>query len=318
MIWRTRRSSGVAAAAAVGAIVVWSTNALAAGAALKHLTLLQVLALQFAAAAAVFGLARCIRVAREGRDRVHGRRLTRRAGTVAVVGLTGTIALQYLAFATAPLVAANALAYAWPLMVAAWTALAADQRGSWRPLALALVGFVGVIMIFTQREAAGGGAASAPLLGYAAALSSALAMAWYTLTVGRVAARHGDLLFLAALVGAIVAVPAATAQGDPWSSGPAIVSGLYVGVGPMAAGYALWTHAMSHPTGARLAPLAYGTPLSSTLLLLAAGERLSAFGLLGCALIVICAMGVIIDTRRRPPLRKGHLQRLHINQGRGG
>lgn len=45
----------------------------------------------------------------------------RRPGTasVGVVGLAGTIALQYLAFATAPLVAANATAYAWPLLVAA-------------------------------------------------------------------------------------------------------------------------------------------------------------------------------------------------------
>lgn len=273
---------------------MWSTNALAAGAALEHLTVLQVLALQFGAAAAVFGLVRCARSTHGGSDGAPGRRLTRQAATVAVVGLTGTITLQYLAFATAPLVAANAIAYAWPLMVAAWTAVV-GRRGS-RPLAFALVGFAGIMLIFVQRGGADS-AATAPFLGYAAALGSALTMAWYTLAVGQLAARHIDLLLIATLLGAAVTALATIWQGAPWAtSSPAILFGLYTGLGPMAVGYALWTRAMAHPTGARLAPVAYGTPLLSTLVLLAAGEQLPPLALMGCVLIVICAAGVVIDT----------------------
>lgn len=296
------RSAGhtLAAPAALGAIVVWSTNALAAGAALDRLTLLQVLALQFGAAALVFWIARGASAAAKDRRPGDRSRLTTRSATVAVVGLTGTIALQYLAFATAPLVAANAVAYAWPLMVAAWAALAADRHGSRSSLALALVGFAGVVLIFAQRGG-GSGAANLPLLGYAAALGSALAMAWYTLAVGKIAARRTDLLLAATLAGAAITIPAALAQGAPWSPLPAILLGLYTGLGPMAAGYALWTHAMSHPSGARLAPIAYGTPLLSTLVLLASGERLPALGLLGCALIITCAAGVVIGARGRSP-----------------
>jgi drug/metabolite transporter (DMT)-like permease len=63
----------------------------------------------------------------------------------------------------------------------------------------------------------------------------------------------------------------------------------------MAVGYGLWTRAMTHPAGARFAPAAYATPLLSSGVLLATGERISALGLLGCALIVVCAAGVILD-----------------------
>lgn len=45
---------------------------------------------------------------------------------VGVIGLTGTIFLQYLAFAAAPIVAANVLTYGWPLLAAVW--LAATHR----------------------------------------------------------------------------------------------------------------------------------------------------------------------------------------------
>lgn len=279
---------GRPAVAAGGAVAVWSTNALAAGAALQELSVLQVLALQFAAATAVVLAAR-----RVGRGAGRSPRLpSLRAGVVGVVGLAGTIALQYVAFATAPLVAANAMAYAWPLLVAAWAAIMARGRASRASLLLALVGFAGVIMIFAQRGL-GGADGEAPLLGYAAALGSALAMAWYTLAVGRTGGSRSDLLLVATGAGAVVTVPLALLEGGSWSAPLALALALYTGLGPMAAGYALWTLAMSHPAGPRLAPIAYATPLLSTAVLLASGQRLSTIGLLGCALIVVCAAGVL-------------------------
>lgn len=44
-----------------------------------------------------------------------------------------------------------------------------------------------------------------------------------------------------------------------------------LGLGPMAAGYALWTRAMSGGGADRLSPLGYATPLLSTTILLATG-----------------------------------------------
>jgi len=108
---------------------------------------------------------------------------------------------------------------------------------------------------------------------------------------------------LATAAGAALTIPLALAQGEPWSPGSAVALGVYTGLGPMAAGYALWTYAMSHPSGARLAPLAYGTPLLSTLVLLASGERLATLGLIDCGLIVACGLGVVLDARRVPATR---------------
>jgi len=128
----------VALGAAGGAVAVWSTNAVAAGAALQELTVAQVLALQFAAATTLLAITRALEDPKRPTGDESRPRLTGRAATVSVVGLAGTIALQYLAFATAPLVAANAIAYAWPLVPGPpgrpWHPAAADRglRCSWR------------------------------------------------------------------------------------------------------------------------------------------------------------------------------------------
>jgi len=289
------------AAAAGGAVLVWGTNALAAGAALEHLTVEQVLALQFGAATAALLAARAAGRARRSAAAGSRRRLGARGVALGVVGLTGTIALQYVAFATAPLIAANAITYAWPLIVAAVVALRRPAgRRSRASLGAAVVGFAGVVLIFSQRPA-GGDELSAPLLGYLAAVGSALAMAWYTLAAGRAPGSRSDLLLVATSTGAAITIPLALFQHAAWSPPAAIALGLYTGLGPMAAGYALWTYAMSHPAGARLAPIAYATPLLSTAVLLAGGERLTPLGLVGCALIVVCAAGILLDRSPNEP-----------------
>ncbi|MGI8593136.1 MAG: DMT family transporter [Solirubrobacteraceae bacterium] len=285
----------VASAAACGAIAIWSLNALAGGAALAHLTVLQVLSLQFGGAFVVLAIARGLR---PGRTAATVRPTLVIA--IGVVGLTGTIAMQYLAFATAPLVAANAIAYAWPLLAVAWNAVIPPARGSRASLALAVVGFGGVVLLFAARDGAGA-AGSAPVLGYVAALLSALAMAGYTLTAGRSGARTSDLLLVGTGAGALGTLPAALLEGAAWSPVWAVALSLGIGVAMMALGYGLWTRAMADPVGVRLAPAAYLTPLLSTALLLATGERLSPLGLLGCALIVLCATGAVFDVMPRRP-----------------
>ena len=206
--------------------------------------------------------------------------------------------MQYLAFATAPLLAANAIAYAWPLLAVAWTALACERPGSRASLPLAVVGFAGVVLLFAARPGTGS-SGSAELVGYAAALGSAVAMAGYTLTAGRSGARTGDLVLVGTGAGALATIPAALLEGAAWSPLWAVALALAIGVAMMAVGYGLWTRAMAHPAGARLAPAAYATPLLSSGLLLATGQRISALGLLGCALVVLCAAGVLADTLPR-------------------
>ncbi len=286
-----------AAAVACGAVLIWSTNALAGGTALERLTVLQVLALEFGGAFGVLSLWRFVMCQKVPSGHRAGVPLTFRVVAVGTGGVAGTLGLQYLAFAAAPLLAANAIAYAWPLMVAAWASIAPGSSRGRASLVLALIGFAGVILIFSQGHASRG-AAHASILGYVAALASAVAMAWYTLAAGKTGADTGDLLLIGTGIGAAVTVPLALVQGAPWVLGWAIALRLFVGVGPLAAGYAMWTQAMADPIGPRLAPIAYGTPLLSTLLLLFSGRRLPLLGLVGCALITLCAAGVVIDSVR--------------------
>lgn len=295
---------GWAAAAAGGAIALWSLNAAAAGAALEHLSVLQVLALQFGGAFLTLIVARRVRGDAVQRSALlHPKTLT-----IGVLGMAGTIALQYVAFATAPLVAVNAIAYTWPVLAAAWTALQPGGRRSPTPLVLAVIGFGGVVLLFAARDG-GGGSASAPLLGYLAALGSAVAMAGYTVSAGRSGARASDLLLAGTTAGALMTVPGALFEDERWSPPWAVALGLGIGVAMMAVGYGLWTRAMAHPAGLRLAPAAYATPLLSTALLLSTGQQLTPLGFVGCGLIMVCAAGVGFDAVPRDRRDRGRRER---------
>ena len=78
-----------------------------------------------------------------------------RAGGLALglVGLVGTMVLQYIGFASMPVIEANLVAYTWPLMTAAAVIVLGRPR---RPLLLGLAaarGFVGVALVISGGRA---------------------------------------------------------------------------------------------------------------------------------------------------------------------
>jgi drug/metabolite transporter (DMT)-like permease len=275
-------------ALALGAVLLWSTNAAVGGAALRALSVPQLLLVQFASAAALLGGHRSLAARPAG-----GRsRLSWQAALLACVGVTGTMTLQYVGFANAPLVQANVVAYAWPLLAPLALAASARTRSSIGVAGLAAVGFLGVGLML----AAGGSPAAAagdPLLGYLAAGGSALAMAAFTLGAGRFEGDQGGALLLATCVGAAGALAIAIADGTSWPGGTGWLAAVYLGVGPMALGYLLWSRAMASARGRRLAPLGYATPVLSTALLRATGHPIATTGLLGAALALGSTAGVL-------------------------
>jgi drug/metabolite transporter (DMT)-like permease len=279
--------------AALAAVTLWSTNAWAADLALAQMSLAWLLLVQYGTAAAALLAVRA--VGRRGVDEPPGRgSLGVRAAAVGVVGLTGTVFLQYLAFATAPIVAANVLAYGWPLLAALWVAATLRTRRATGLAGLALLGFGGVALIFTS-PATDPGTAHGPgaTWGYLAAVGSATCMAIYTLASSRGHARATDLLIPATLVGALAAAALTAATSSPWPHPTGWLAAAYIGLGPMAAGYGLWTIAMAHGGAERLAPVGYATPLLSTLLLLATGAPATAATLAGVGLVLACSVGVL-------------------------
>lgn len=307
---------------AVAAVGLWSTNAYAAEIALAHLGVAWLLLVQYGSAALVLGLVtrasglrrRWGEPARSGPAGPHTppgagtggpNSAATRPGTVAlgVVGLTGTVLLQYAAFALAPIVAANVLAYAWPLIAAFWLAATRRDRGTTIAAVLAVVGFLGVLLIFAGPgpQSAAPATAAETTWGYAAALGSAICMAAYTLWSGRASVGVENLLLPATVVGVVSAgvLVVVTHGVAPTSLGVGVAT--FIGVGPMAAGYGLWTRAMRGDGAARLAPLGYATPMLSTGLLLATGAPASVTMLVGIAVVLVSSVGVLVVGRRRRP-----------------
>jgi drug/metabolite transporter (DMT)-like permease len=83
----------------------------------------------------------------------------------------------------------------------------------------------------------------------------------------------------------------------PWPSTSGVLTAAYIGLAPMAAGYALWTRAMAHGGAERLAPLGYATPLLSTVVLLVTGAPATGSTLVGVGLVLACSIGVLAHER---------------------
>lgn len=228
---------------------------------------------------------------------------------IGVVGLTGTVFLQYLAFATAPIVAASVLAYSWPLLAAVWIAATRRSRHAQLSAGLALIGFAGVALIFTGPTQASDGIipGSGATWGYLAALGAAACMAVYTLGASSITTTSTGLLTPAALIGTGAASFLTILSDSPVPTGPGLLTAAYIGLGPMAAGYALWTRAMSCGGAERLSPLGYATPLLSTLLLLATGAPASVSTLIGIGLVLACSLGVLAQRSPAPNLEEAML-----------
>ena len=291
------RSPSLQALLAPAAVALWSTNAWAAAVALGAMSVGWLLLGQYGVATAAF---LAVRLARRVKPVTASGALTGHAIGLGVVGLTGSIFLQYVAFATAPIVAANVLTYAWPLIAALWVALTVHSRRAIALMGLAVIGCGGVGLIFTSSGAAqSGGGTAATTWGYAAALGSAACMAVYTVATSRIHLAATDLLLPAAVVGVLVAAVLTASTSSPWPQPVGWVAAGYIGLGPMAAGYGLWTLAMSNGGAERLAPLGYATPLLSTMLLLATGSPATATTLVGIFLVLVCSIGVLATQRGR-------------------
>lgn len=277
----------------------WSTNALAGSTALERMPVSVVMLVQFAAATLALGVIRGVQRARAGPSPTAPSRSDRRYSlALGGLGFGGTMFLQYLGFAFAPVVEANIIAYGWPMFAAVWLAIASPDRGTRLGLMLAGTGFVGVGLIITGGAGLQGGGS---VLGYAAALGSALCMAFYSLGSGRNRVPALDVMLRGGVLGFAASLVLLLALGDTPQPSWSWLAAAYVGLGPCAAGYLAWSAAMAR-SGGRLAPLGYATPLLSSLLLLLSGQPLRGAGaVIGASLIVICTVGVVINARVSHP-----------------
>ncbi|WP_084507941.1 DMT family transporter [Mesorhizobium sp. WSM3224] len=305
---------GAALAFALAAVALWATNAMVGRTLLALYPVSQVQFLQFCGAALVFALIRLTSISPSPLAGSHPVLRTPQgekgksalaAYAVGFIGLVGTMVLQYIGFASMPVIEANLVAYTWPLMTAAAVILLGRPR---RPLLLglaAVLGFVGVALVIsggrTQTWFEGGS-----LVGYLAAFGSALCMAFYSLTVGRLAVAPERLLLPSALIGVGLTFAWCLHDGVVRPAGAHLLLGLYLGAGPMGLGYYFWSRAAKLDHSGRIAVVAYLTPIASTFLLTLSGESLSTTAVAGTVLVIGSCLAVGIEgTETRDETQNG-------------
>lgn len=282
--------NAVALACGLGAILLWSTNALIAKFALSELSVAQVQTFQFAGATMTFLI---LRLSAKERSEIWP---GLDALGVGLIGLVGTMIFQYLAFSVGPITAVNLLAYAWPLL----TALAVIATGSSTSprtlMVVSLLGFAGVALLIGETGSTS--EAKGSVSGYIFAIMSAVCMAVYSLGISRINSPPSHVLLPASFSGLLVAMSwwAITQGNDLTLQG--VLCALYLGFGPMGLGYVLWSYAMQTGAVGPMSTLGYGTPVLSTLLLILSGEKMTAFAMIGGGIIVAaCAFSGTLAKR---------------------
>lgn len=267
---------------ALGAIALWSTNAVFANFVLQTLPVEQVQFLQFLGATLVFAL-------------LYHRQKTpedttplRTKLSLGIIGLTGTMVFQYIAFNIGPITEVNIIAYGWPLMAAVLLVVTGSTQNPWRLMVLSMLGFAGVVLLVGGTNVTSAFQTD-NLGGVLAALLSALCMAVFSFGMTKTKCDGNSVLLPGALVGLALTAVWCLLGNPVWDSPIQVLCGLYLGAGPMGLGYLFWTIAMQRDSSGHVALLGFLTPFTSTLLLVAAGKTLTMVSLLGACLLLVAS-----------------------------
>ena len=222
--------------------------------------------------------------------RLRAWRVPARALALGVYGLFGFHFLLFIALRLAPPVEANLVNYLWPLLIVVLApVILPGVTLRTRHVAAALLGFAGAALLVTGAgPGLGGEGGGGAMLGYAAALASALVWSTYSLATKRFAQLPTATIGLYCAVSGLVALACHVLFEPQYVPRIAELPWLLaLGLGPMGAAFYLWDYALKRGDPRAIGALAYLAPLVSTLVLVAAGE-----GSLGPVTLV--AMGLIV------------------------
>ena len=212
---------------------------------------------------------------------------------VGVGGLFGYHALYFAALRRAPPAQASLIAYLWPLLIVLFSALPPGERLTARHIAGALMGFAGAVVLFAGRGALELSGESAALSGYTLALGCAFVWSGYSVLSRRLKAAPTEAVAgfclataaLAALCHLAFETTIVPANPGQWA---AIVG---LGLGPVGLAFYVWDYGVKHGDIRLLGVAAYGAPVLSTLILVAAGVAAPSGSLaLACGLIFASAL----------------------------
>ncbi len=277
----------------LGAILLWSVLALLTASA-GAVPPFELAALTFAIGGA-FGT-----IYAAARGRLRALRQPWPVWLVGVGGLFGYHALYFAALRRAPPAEASLIAYLWPLLIVLFSALLPGERLLARHLIGAALGFAGAIALFASKAEGGVGAHaldSGMALGYALALAGAFVWSGYSVLSRRLKAAPTEAVAGFCLVTAALAtishIAFETSVAPVGITQWAAIVGL--GLGPVGLAFYVWDYGVKNGDLRLLGVAAYGAPVLSTFILVAAGFAPATASLgLACALIV---GGALVATR---------------------
>lgn len=278
---------------ALCAIVLWSTNAVTASFVLKVLPVEQVQFLQFLGAFLVFVLFRYASRKTNGQ-----KRLSAAAWALGIIGLTGTMIFQYVAFAIGPITEVNIIAYAWPLIAAIFVIATCNAPRPILLLSLAIAGFLGAGLVIGGDQLVQFGFVTNSY-GFIAAVASALCMAIYSFGIGRTKTNANDVLIPGSIIGLIITAIWCFHGNVEWNISWPLAAGLYLGAGPMGAGYLFWSWAMQKDPNGNTALFGFLTPITSTGLLFFNGLMLETTSLIGAVIVIGCCTIIGLQSREQ-------------------
>jgi drug/metabolite transporter (DMT)-like permease len=220
---------------------------------------------------------------------LHRLREWRAPWRVVALGVYGLFTYHlalFLALRLAPAVEANLLNYLWPLLIVVLTPVFFRGRPlTRRHVIAALFGFAGAALLVTGGHVAFN---RAHLPGHLLAIAAAVIWATYSLATSRLGTVSTSLVGLFCALSGMLALAGHfafepryvfAARDVPWL--------LLLGVGPMGLAFFAWDAALKRGDPRVIGSLSYVTPLlSTTLLAVTGGGRLSAVSLGAMALIV--------------------------------
>ncbi len=218
-----------------------------------------------------------------------------RTFVVGVGGIFGYHFLYFSAFQFAPAVEANLINYLWPLLIVLLAPLylpgyPLQRHHLWG----AGLGLLGAGLIVTGGQLA---LDLDHLAGYLLAAGAALAWSSYSLLSKRVPPFPTAAVGVFCLFSGAASLAIFAFSTDPW----AVVSGLktrdwvnlvLLGAGPMGAAFFTWDAALKRGDPRVIGSLAYLTPLTSTLVLVAVGRRPLTW-ITAAAMVLIVAGAVV-------------------------
>lgn len=284
--------SGAATAIGVIAIGLWSGLALLTSMA-EGIPPFEMLALSFAIAFA----ASLIVLGGRGAAAFRSWRQPLPVWLVGFGGIFAYHALYFFALKAAPAANASLLAYLWPLLIVLLSALANGERLRVRQVAGAVLGLGGTALILSTR--ASGGAATAPVAGYVAALACAVVWSTYSVVNRRFRDVPSDVIGgICGLVAVAGLVCHWLFEATVWPTGLGWLAVIGLGLGPVGVAFFAWDHATKYGRLPVLGALSYLAPLLSTGLLILCGKAAASPVLLLSAGLII-AGAVLATTRSR-------------------